>query len=357
MCALTARERPARDWHPTGPGPRRHRRGHAGRGARGLCRLARVCAPRGLDAAACPPARRMAPGVGTRVAAPAPRPAASLAGAGADRSGPLGPLAVAADGPPGLASVSTAHPGSPVPARRSGPRVRAPGVGRAARAPLAWRRHRVARAGLPPGVPAGRLVGRRPCGTLVHPHRCGPRRVRRPLVWAADLMRTALQRHQTGRRAVAIDAHDPPGTGRPALARPGGGHAGEDQRGPCPRRRPAPRGGRPAGPQAPAGPAHGGHAPSPTPVAAGGAVGAGLPKHRPALPPSLAAGAGALAGHPPMCGAVPRAVTSGGTGLWIKTYPQKPGGVGCKRLATRPGHSSRTSGPPATRATHRHPSP
>src|SRR5215813_5550526 len=116
--------------------------------------------------------------------------------------------------------------------------------------------------------------------------------------------------YQTGRLAVAIDADDRPGTGRTALAGSGGGHAVDDQRGQRPGSRPTPRGCRLARPQASAGPARGGQAPSYTPVSAGVALGSGLPHHRSALTPALAAGARALAGHPPMCGAVTRAITS-----------------------------------------------
>src|SRR5215510_833784 len=51
------------------------------------------------------------------------------------------------------------------------------------------------------------------------------------------------------------------------------------------------------------GPARGGPAPSHAPISTGLALGPGVPDYRPALAPSLAVGAGALARHPSMRGA------------------------------------------------------
>jgi hypothetical protein len=118
FCACTPLERPARDRHPTGPGPRRHRVGPTVCSPRRLGRLSRVCDPRGLDDAARAPAWSGAPGVVTRVAAPTPSHPPRLDGTGADRSGPRGPLAVSAHGPPGLASVAADQPRRQGPARR-----------------------------------------------------------------------------------------------------------------------------------------------------------------------------------------------------------------------------------------------
>ena len=49
------------DRDPTGSSPRRHHLGDAVCGARGLCRLSRVCDPRGLDDSAREPAWSVAP--------------------------------------------------------------------------------------------------------------------------------------------------------------------------------------------------------------------------------------------------------------------------------------------------------
>src|SRR5215831_5900843 len=115
--------------------------------------------------------------------------------------------------------------------------------------------------------------------------------------------------YQTGWLAVAVYPDDRPGTGGTALAGSRGGHAVDGQ---CGQRRgsgPTSRGYRPARPQAAFESAGSGEAPAYTPVSVEVALGAGMPNHRSAHTPSLAAGARALAGHPHLCGAVPRAVT------------------------------------------------
>ena len=106
---------------------------------------------------------------------------------------------------------------------------------------------------------------------------------------------------------------------------------------------------RPAGPQAASESACCGDAPAHTPVSVGVALGSGMPNHRSALTPSLAAGASALAGHSHMCGAVTRAVTRCGACLWIKTYPRKPGPG---RAALGAGNGSGGSHPRAAHQRH-----
>src|SRR2546425_743127 len=109
--------------------------------------------------------------------------------------------------------------------------------------------------------------------------------------------------HQTGRMAVAVYPDDGPGTGGTALARLGGGHAVDGQRGQRPGGRPALRGRSPPGLEAASRPARGGEPSSHPPVSAGLALGPRVPDDRPALPPALALGTGALARHPRMRGA------------------------------------------------------
>src|ERR1043166_2336795 len=109
---------------------------------------------------------------------------------------------------------------------------------------------------------------------------------------------------QTGGVAGAVDPDDGPGASGTALAGAGRGHPLAGQRRQRPGRRPTTREPRAARPPAALGPARGGPAPAHAPIATGLALGPGVPDDRPALAPSLAVGAGALARHPSMRGAV-----------------------------------------------------
>src|SRR6266446_3367432 len=112
----------------------------------------------------------------------------------------------------------------------------------------------------------------------------------------------------TGWVAVAVYPADSPGTGGTTLAGLGRRHAVDGQRWPRPGSGPATCASRPARLQAAPRPASRGEAPSHARVSAGLALGPRVPDHRPPLPPALAIGAGALARHPRMRGAVARVV-------------------------------------------------
>ena len=84
-------------------------------------------------------------------------------------------------------------------------------------------------AGLPPGMHAGGLGGGEGHeGTLVHPHRFRPQPGVTPGGMGCGPGAHRASKAPKGRLAVAIDAHDRPGTGRTVLAGSGGGHAVEE---------------------------------------------------------------------------------------------------------------------------------